>query len=604
MATVQEQIDQALQYADDQLSNGTEYINAIAQVADYSADVDLSDPPYIFTGTYTPEVASLLRSGQPLLDITALTKPLDPGAFVQGTQISQVDTTVPTPEFTDSAPDLAFPDRPDISTLPDAPLNNLGAFESPNLPERPVLTLPDEFPSLATVVIPETLTLEVPTLELNEVDDELLVPSNVFQFSEIEYQSDVLDELKALLLSDLQNGGYGINTEDEQRLWDSARDRAAQAMLASREELDRVFSSRGLTMPSGAHAKALRDSGFKYAEEINQANRDISHKRADMYVEARKFAVEKGLNLEDLLIRNHGFMMERALNAARITVEMGIEVFNASVRRVQAQVEAYRARVSKYQALLGSLETRAAVYRTEVDAARLVGETNRIAVENYTALHRAAEVVVGLYRTEMEAARVNVDIQKTALQAFQTEVEAYSAQVRAKAVEFGIYEAGIKGEQAKLGVYETQARVYTQQVAAFAEKRRTEIAVIDNQVRQASLELDAYRTESQKYQSDFENALKEVQLSISENEVQQESWSRLIKAWNDLSDVEARKDGIVTDGLLARYNLLKERAALELQATLKSADLRLNAAKSGADIYSSIASGALGMLNAVTTRAE
>jgi hypothetical protein len=104
-----------------------------------------------------------------------------------------------------------------IDKLKDALLNRPSyptyAYNSPELP-----TLDTNPPAMTDVTLPEAPSLQIPSftaiLEGTDVD----MPTARWEFSETLYSSPLYDALYNVLLDAVENGDYGINPLDEQRI--------------------------------------------------------------------------------------------------------------------------------------------------------------------------------------------------------------------------------------------------------------------------------------------------------------------------------------------------------------------------------------------------
>lgn len=107
-------------------------------------------------------------------------------------------------------------------------------------------------PSLTSIAIPDIPTVALLTFSPARPDLSLAPISHPFVFSATEYTDDLIDNARAKLLNDILIGGYGIETADEARLWDRARDRENSSALLAVENARRQFSGRGFSLPPGA----------------------------------------------------------------------------------------------------------------------------------------------------------------------------------------------------------------------------------------------------------------------------------------------------------------------------------------------------------------
>lgn len=294
-----------------------------------------------------------------------------------GAEIVTGTTELPESYNYASVPEVAFPilgaSRPTI---------NVGAF--PATPEAPTTS----FSAVTPVSMP--------------VDD-LLAPTGVFSFAEAAYESILIDPLKAKLLDNLVNGGYGIETADEIALFNRARDREVEAMLSRVEDAGRAMASRGFPLPPGELSIHVDRAYQGMQDKVSTASRDITLERSRLFVENRQFTIQEVRQLEQILMNYWNSLQERALNAAKFTAEFGLLVYNALIERYKARLsaakisadvnlqtvqvdveraraafEVFRSQIAGYEAALrGQIEparVQAEIYRADVDATRMVND--------------------------------------------------------------------------------------------------------------------------------------------------------------------------------------------------------------------------------------
>jgi len=141
------------------------------------------------------------------------------------------------------------------------------------------------------------------------------------------YNSELLTTARGMLLSDLQNGGYGLDPRDEESLWNRAREREMQSSAASYLEFQRAIASRGFKVPSGAMIAGMQKIQQEARGKVSSINRDIAIKRADLYVQARQFAITTGLGVEQFLANYYTTFATREMEYIKLLVEAnGISV--------------------------------------------------------------------------------------------------------------------------------------------------------------------------------------------------------------------------------------------------------------------------------------
>jgi len=211
----------------------------------------------------------------------------------------------------------------------------------------------------------------------------------VIDFREI--NQDLIDAVKAKLLYDLENGGYGIEPADEAALWQRERDREAQGALAEVEEVTRSFAQGGFPMPTGAMFNAIARVQQAASNKNSSVNRDIGIKRADLYFEARKFTIQNAQSAQEVVVA----------------------VFRALTDQVQAMTAIFASQIQKYRAdtdaQIEIIRSNLGIYGADVQAFSAIissmGEAYRLKNAE-SQLNNAWNVEV--MRTKLEEARMKL----------------------------------------------------------------------------------------------------------------------------------------------------------------------------------------------------
>ena len=194
---------------------------------------------------------------------------------------------------------------------------------------------------IATAGPPEapSFSFDVPAAIALPADD-LTAPSNSFSFAEGEYDHILLDPLQSKLLADLQNGGYGIDTTDEDALFDRARDREVLAALTRIEEAGRTMAARGFPLPPGELSIHIDRAYQEMQDKVSGVSREIFVNSAARFVENRKFTITEVREIERITVTHYNAIQERAVNVSRATAELGVLVYNQLVARFKARLDA------------------------------------------------------------------------------------------------------------------------------------------------------------------------------------------------------------------------------------------------------------------------
>lgn len=586
MATVDQIQENSSSYARDLANQGQQFINNLAQLASNAPTVTVPEPAL---GLVSPEHAATLAARAALLTPTAPTLPdftaipppgaprLDPFSTISVDNI---------PEFLAVEPVLNLPARPD-ATLPGAP-TNAPEFNAPALPARPNVVLPPA-PTFAPVAVPELSNVELPLFDMQMDFPDLAAPTQVFQYDEREYESALLDETKKKLLDDMVNGGYGIDPDDERRLWDRARERELLNANARLEELSRLHAARGFALPPGSLYAQQEAAQQELLEKNSSLSRDIALKRADLYVDNRKFTIQSALQLENMLINYYGAMAERALNAARLQVEMGIALYNAQVERFKTRLESYRTYAAVFESRVRSALASVELYKAQVEGARLTVETQKLHAEVYQTQIDGVSALINLYRNEMEAAQIAAQIEQIKLNAFRTQVEAYGEQVRAKAAEFGMFEAGVRGETARVQAYQASVQAYAARVGGLEAKARAQEVRARTEIAQATAKLDIYKTDMERYRTDISKVAEQIRGMLGLYQGLVQSYNTQLGGFEKAAEIGARTDEANARVWAEYFRLVGEKVRIELEALIKQADQRIGASKDGANILLGLA---------------
>jgi hypothetical protein len=205
------------------------------------------------------------------------------------------------------------------------------------------------------------------------------------------YAEGLRSALYAKLLADIQNGTYGIDPADEAALWQRARDRETLGMRDAIEQATEEYAAMGWSIPPGALKKGIDKIRKASYDNLGALNRDIIIKRADLYRDARKFAIEQVMALEKLLLDT----ITARINAANLVVQKYMAQLKSWENRLellktnnQLTLEAYKSDIDAYRADLQGItasfelgqKAREDQYRALVSALAANSEAAKIAV--------------------------------------------------------------------------------------------------------------------------------------------------------------------------------------------------------------------------------
>lgn len=596
MTTVAEIFEDQQQYAAD---IGREVTNLAGTLQNLSTlQVEVTAPPDAEHTFYdaVSSVASQLLGAAPAAPNLLLPSVAAPSA--PNIEFSPVESFV-VPDLSVTAPAVNIPPTPAVQTV--TPPAAAPAFEAPPIPDAPTLNIP-AVPTLTQINLPAAPTVNLPVFASTAPVVTFSAPSNNFAFAEVDYSSALLDELKAKLLSDLENGGYGIDDDDETRLVDRALQRENGQVAANVDEAERLYATRRFPVPPGAMYGAIERARQAAQDAISTASREIHVKRSDLYVENRRFAMDQSKQVEGILINYHASKQERLLNAAKYIAQFAIDFYEAQKSAYLARLEGYKAEASVFESLVRAEIEKLNVVRIALEIEKTKGDIDRNRLEGYRLQLAGLETQVNLYRTRMQAAEVQAGIERIRLEAYRATVDAYVATVKGKELEFQAFESAVRGEEAKARIYETQVRGYTASVEGV--KARAEVARIrfQTEVEGANAQIAVYRADNERYRTEWEGGVDGAKLDLAKHAAAVDAYRARALALEGLarlgiSNYEANSRDY---GQVLRHSI--DKASIELKVGESNRSHQTNTTAKLMDFYVQTVVSALSGINALATQ--
>lgn len=511
-------------------------------------------------------------------------------------------TPVQADNVTISVPRARLPDAPNIvaPVKPVVPYTGFtGAAPTINLPttpERPVVELPAA-PSFVNVSIPSLSDVALPSFIAVGPEDDLTAPTNLFDFEEVEYTSGLRRDLTARLREDFDRTtptAYGIDDTDELRLFNREVDRQLRAAAIASAEITRQTAARGFSSPPGALMTQLADVQKAGLEKLSAASSEVYQKRADMYRENRRWVFERLTDVEKANLAYHLNVMERALNAAKISADVGISIYNSRVARFQALVGSYQASISGYEAqvrgALGAVEAQ----KLKLEAAQTEVGIQKNQVELYLAQVGGAKALMEMFQTDVAAMNGLIQVEALKLQAFKSQVEVYTEQLKSGTLQVQMYESQWRGEQIKADVYKTQ--VEAQNSIMGIAKTQADIAATN-----VNMRVEAVKSQVAVMQGTVEAYRAQAAGVASANQSTNASFAARTEAYRSLSSVYSGIGNIKIGEFDARLRSSIAQMQDSTTRTKIGVDLDLGATTTAAD---SAGKALQGMLNQVISIAS
>lgn len=579
-------------------ASGAFFIEGLATAKDFSFDVGDIDVLNYLNLTF-PTDQFILPAG-PNTDMNAISvKIAQLGALVVPTAPTLVTPVVSIPVLEENTPVLSMPTRPDQDIGPaptDAP-----DIQEIQPPSAPTITLPNT-PTFEELQLPTAPSFSLPSFTAEAPQNSLSAPTTRFDYVDAGYLSELKDPLVAKLLDGLTNGGYGIEPGDEQALWARARDRAEQAGKIAVEQAGKDAVSTSFPLPQGAYFQRLDKARQVLQETLSDINREITLKRADLYVENRKFTIQEVQKYEQIAISLYNAVQERALNFAKAAAEIGLAIYEAAIKKFAADMDAYKTEAQVFEIRIRAELAKAELFKAQIDAEKLRGEFNQIKVNLYNAQLQGITQTVNLYKSRIEAANLLAQLQQMKLEAFKSRVAIFSERVKAKQAEFDMYRAGIQGEMAKVDVFKAQIEAYGKRVDA--EETKARITLQGNEAL-----LQQYKGAIQQYSSQMEGFAKTVdaqvesgRLGIQEYNVDVQAFQAAVQAVIQGSNVRVLNQKVNNDWNIAALNSRVEQAKFRLEQLKLTVDNMNNINRFGAEYFRTSLGATLSGLNGLSVK--
>ena len=248
----------------------TEALNLLDELKNKSYPIDWSSIEYDETSLMGLDGLALAPPDYPTIDSVTVTMPSFTDTKPTVTTVDVDERVVP--EFTDEPANI---------NIPEAPTDEFPTFDTaappitqPNIPTAPDYTIPP-VPTIDNISIPSPpeynfidFDAEAPTMDLDP-------PSTGFSWTEELYTSDLKTAVESKLLTDVVNGGSGLDDDTEQAIYDRATSRQEDEFSTAYDAIFNGISARGSRVPPGALSAALLDIENKIIRTREDLNNDI-----------------------------------------------------------------------------------------------------------------------------------------------------------------------------------------------------------------------------------------------------------------------------------------------------------------------------------------
>ena len=481
------------------------------------------------------------------------------------------------PEF----PDLIFPElteeRPTVRevTLPNEP-----PFE---MPEAPVMNL---------VVLPEPISLDLPTFDALVPVENIQIPNNMIDPGILEYDSPVLQMLKAKILQWITTSGTGLDPVIEQEIYDRDEERARLALEQAKQDFIEEWSKRGFILPDGVLAANLMALEIDHKNKRLDTSREIVINQAKLSQENTHFYIQQALSLETQLMNWTNLIGQRTFEASKAAADVAISITQADIARYNVKLQAYQVQAQVYESRIRSELAKVEIYKAQIEAARLSGELNRIAAEVYKTRIEAIGALIGMYEARIKAAMAGLEVDKARIDAFQGLVQAYIAQVNGITSKYNAYNSRIEGEKTKVSIYTAQVDAFKGRVEAFkteAEARIEEAKALISRnellIKKYGVDVEAGKVSAIASAEHAKTVSEAHQATVAAARAKAEAQTAAAQVGLKAAELQIEQSVRIAEAV-------RNTQEINIRAFLAAENLRVEAARGGAAVAAQMAAGA------------
>ena len=479
--------------------------------------IDLPARPDIQTNIAMPSVPVIDDIVMPTRNSTTITIDIPQAPEIEAIASPDrpdIDLTVNMP----NAPTLKefdAPDEPDFDTSVTLP--TLQPIDKLNAPQRPDVDVNVDMPADIDLILPELEALEklsiddfvMPDINLPDMPnadakfDTMDFNENWWQETEV-YDNALYDDL-VTVASDMlkQPQNFGLPEAVVQALFNKPRERISQEVERTVQEANNTWAARGFSMPPGMLAKQVNVARQEGQLRVADLNRDIFTEASKMQIDALKFAVEKGMALEQATYNRWLDTVNRLFEVAKYNVEAAFRVYEYQFTIFNAQNEGFKILVDTYKT---KLDMFTAGIKLQIESKLAQGELNNQALEVYRAKLAGVTADGELFKTKMLAVQMRVDIIKAQFDVYRTDMQAFAEQLGAERIKLEVYDTEMRGVEAKVGIAQTQADIYAKRIQAYGGKiegERLKLESYKAQIEGEQAKLGVANTQAQIYGADI-----------------------------------------------------------------------------------------------------
>jgi hypothetical protein len=573
------------------LSQASSAINGLGNYTIVLPDVGVEPPELDFSFGFDPTVPTV-----PTPDFGRVT-PWDVGSRPSYSGPSSI--SVPgIPAFNPSITTIAVPPAPAPAII--SPPGPAPTVTVPDFPDVPTLALPNK-PTLINVTIPAAPTITIPAFDPELPDFQLpAAPNAGLEWTEEDYEptvlNSVIDQIETFFA-----GGTGIRPDVQDQIFNQAADREDRVANVALREAETEVASRGYRELPGVLLKRMDAIRSERDRNKSALNRELLIKVMDSELENLRFAVTAGIQAEDLLVRIFLAAQDRLFLAARLTVEFGINLYQAQVAAYTAALEGVRTQAEVYRATIEGRIAQVQVYESQVQAALATAQVNESLVRAYVAEVESLQTLINLYEAELRAVQTRVEIDAVRVRAFGEEVDAYAAQVAADKTRFDAYESRIRGELGKASILESEARAYAAEVGGISSGTTAQARAFEANIGRYQADIQAYVGEANARAARSNAEAQGIQGNASAYTAASSRFNALVGLQEALGRIEVAAWEAGNRQQIEAYRARIAESEVNLRRIIEEARLGLQALDSAGRLSTTVAGGAMAAINVGAT---
>ena len=562
----------------------TAALAAVAQLGNFAVDLPLLSLPSIPIPSIT-----LASIGSAPVEPTGLTAtfPIAPTEPTVGTLTPVVIGDAPT--FDAAAPLLSSIPLPDPfdALVPTAP--NLSLV---SLPVEPNFVFPS-VPTLAGLNLPNVPTLDIPIFT-DTLGSSPIAPNASFAWAEVDYQTSLLTSMNSRLLDFVGGDSTGLSAEVEAAIWNRARDRQNLVTQSTVQEANRLFASRGFTIPGGSLLRVVQQALQEGANKDAELSREVMIKQAELEQSNFQFSFNLAMQLESRLIEHFNQVQSRAFEAEKFTFQAVIQIFNAQVQLYQADVQAFGVKAEVFKTRLQAVLSRLEIYKAELEGQKTLSEVNKNQVQVYTAQIDAVKALADVYKTRVEAVKVQIEADNAKVDVYKAQLLGYESLVKAKSAEYEGYATQIKAEVAKVQIYSEQASVFKSRADAFGTLVSAKLSEQNLNFKQLQeFPLEIFKQRNLSYQTGIQAEAERLKALVSVFDTQVKSFATLEGAKSDHTKAEVEVIKATTAVYTSQAGLALQAGEANLRAATSAAETAQTSLRAAGQITGQLAAAAL-----------